>query len=396
VSLWTRLAGLVERRSAAGFTYAEPGGWFGAHGLGGHVPSPAAAENLSAIQACIGVISGSIASLPAHVFSTIGDTRTKVTAGPWPALIGNPWATLTWSEYIEWSLSQVLLSGNSYSEIIHNQAGVITALRPLPHERVTPLRLLNDPAAGRLVFNVSMPNEPMRQLLDSQVLHIRDRSDDGYLGRSRISRSPGVVLNAIALAEYNLHSWENGVTASGLVELSRKMSPEGFKRLKAQFEEKQTGTKNARRVVFVDDETKFTPLSANPVDAQVLDSRRFTTEEICRLYNVNPVIIHDMTRSNFNNATTAGLWLSQLTLLPWIRRIEAAFRLSVFGMNSGYELELDLSGMTRGDFATRWAAYTAAKTAGILTSDDIRLAEGLPRLAADDPTGSEPPDGNVT
>jgi HK97 family phage portal protein len=378
---WKWLTGRgTEQRSADAFTYASPGGWVGSHGVGEHV-SVIRAENLATVQACVGVISSTIASLPARVYQIRGNDRIEISGGPYAGLLANPYSTLTWSEWVEWLASQTLLHGNSVCEIIYDSTGTVTALRPLPWERVTPLRVLNNPAAGRLLFGVSMPNEPYRQLLDSQVMHVRDRSDDGLLGRSRISRSPGAIRNAEELQNFSLAGWDNQATPAVAVTAGKKPGPDGFKRMKAQFDERYAGTKNARKTVFLDEGSTVTPLSVSPEDAQILESRRFSVEEICRLFNVPPPLAQDYTRNTFSNAATAGLWFAQFTLLPWVRKIEAAFKLSVFGPNSGLELELDMSGLTRGDYATRWTSYATARGSQILTVDEIRAQEGYSPLA---------------
>jgi phage portal protein BeeE len=76
------------------------------------------------------------------------------------------------------------------------------------------------------------------------------------------------------------------------------------------------------------------------------------------------------------------LWFAQFSLTPWVRKIEAEFTRSVFGGSSGYELEIDLSGLMRGDYAARWAAYAVAVQNNILDVNEIREAEGYnPRPA---------------
>jgi phage portal protein BeeE len=64
-----------------------------------------------------------------------------------------------------------------------------------------------------------------------------------------------------------------------------------------------------------------------------------------------------------------------MTLLPWIKKIESAFQRSIFGGSSSF-LELDLSGLTRGDPAQRWASYAIAVQNRILTANEIRSIEG--------------------
>ena len=66
-----------------------------------------------------------------------------------------------------------------------------------------------------------------------------------------------------------------------------------------------------------------------------------------------------------------------------MRKIEAEFGRSVFS-DPAYHLEIDLSGLVRGDYATRWTANVAAVTAGILTVDEVRAQESYgPRPATE-------------
>jgi phage portal protein BeeE len=60
----------------------------------------------------------------------------------------------------------------------------------------------------------------------------------------------------------------------------------------------------------------------------------------------------------------------------WARKIEAEFARSVFPSGGPFELELDLSGLLRGDPETRWNAHKFAIEAGVLDSDEVCEVEG--------------------
>ena len=78
------------------------------------------------------------------------------------------------------------------------------------------------------------------------------------------------------------------------------------------------------------------------------------------------------------------MWFAQFSLAPWAKKIEAEFSRSVFGSASAdCSLEIDLSGLMRGDYPARWAAYAVAVQKGILDPNEVREAEGYnPRPAA--------------
>jgi HK97 family phage portal protein len=209
------------------------------------------------------------------------------------------------------------------------------------------------------------------------VLFLRDRSDDGILGRSRISRAPEVLGAALGLQQWSSAIWATGATPSVVVKLPPVISPEGVARMKQHFETNHVGARNGRRVFYADHGAEVSTLSISPEDQEVLASRRFTADECARLMGVPPPLVGIWDHASFTNSETAGRWFATFSLAPWARRIESAFARTVFGLDRAtHSVEIDLSALTRGDFEGRWAANVAAVDAGILTADEVRAAEG--------------------
>jgi HK97 family phage portal protein len=340
------------------------------------------AENLATVTACVTAISSTLASLPALVYRRSDTGRTEAPTHPVARLIRRPNSRQTWPDWLEMMASQVLLWGNAISVIEFDGAGRVTGLLPIPWCNVM-MSLL---PSGRIAYDISNYIAPWggtgepRRYMDDEVFHLRDRSDDGYVGRSRLSRAPEMLSQASALQDYSSGVWRNFASPSGAIKHPGKLSNDAKTNIADSFERRHAGPHNAKRSIILDEGMDWVPLSVSPEDAEVLASRRFTVEELCRLFNVPPPIIQDYSHGTFTNAAQAGLWFAQLTLLPWVKKVEAEFARSVFGEGSEFHLELDLSGLTRGDFAARWTANVAAVQAGILTKNEIREAEGYDRL----------------
>jgi HK97 family phage portal protein len=131
----------------------------------------------------------------------------------------------------------------------------------------------------------------------------------------------------------------------------------------------------------LDNGLEFQGLSFSPEDAELLESRKFSVVEIARLYSVPPPLAGDFSHSSFTNSETASRWFAQFTLAPWIRKIEACFKQSVFGQaEPDLSLEIDMAGLTRGDYQARWAAHKIALETGALTRDEVRDLEGYQPL----------------
>ncbi|MCX7373036.1 MAG: phage portal protein, partial [Alphaproteobacteria bacterium] len=151
--------------------------------------------------------------------------------------------------------------------------------------------------------------------------------------------------------------------------------------LREQLSQSFAGPGNARKVLILEQGASWQPLSVSPEDAEVLASRRFTVEELCRLFQVPPPIVQDLSHGTFTNSREAGRWFAQFTLSPWCRKIEAEFARSVF-TDPAMSLEIDMSALMRGDAETRWQSHKIAVDAGILDPNEVREIEGFnPRPA---------------
>ena len=370
----------APEQRAAGF--CAPAGWFS----GSAAINAQVAENLSTVTACINAIASGLANLPAYIYRDQDDGRVEAPDHPVSRTLRRPNARQTWPDFIETMVGQVLMHGNALAAIEADGS-----LVPIPCPYVS-VQLL---PSGRMAFDVVAMSGPFggvgtpRRYLDSEVVHLKDRSDDGLLGRSRISRAPDPLASAIGLQNYSTAIWDNAATPSGVFELPQNISVEGKQRLDVHFAERHAGAGNGKRVLFVDAGTKFTPMAVSPEDAEVLASRRFSVEEICRLFNVPPPIVQDYTHNTFTNASQAAIWFATNTLAPWARKIEAEFGRQLLA--PPYSLELDLSGLMRGDYATRWQANVAAVSAGILTPNEVREAEGYNPLPPALPAGAPDP-----
>jgi HK97 family phage portal protein len=169
--------------------------------------------------------------------------------------------------------------------------------------------------------------------------------------------------------------FSNGANPSGAIESDDLISGAAPEEIKAQVEAFFSGPRKAGKVMVLGSGLKWKSISVSPEDAEFLASRRFTTEELCRLFDMPPVIVGDLSNSSFNNTETLTRFFAQSTLVPWIRKVEAEFSRSVFSDRSR-QLNIDLSALLRGDPEQRWRAWEIAVKNNILSADEIRLEEG--------------------
>ena len=203
-----------------------------------------------------------------------------------------PNAWQTWPDFLEWVVASCLLRGNALVEIVTDR-GALAELRPMPWTNVGVTML----PSGRLAYDVSNITTAfggtgrMRRLLDSEVIHVRDRSDDGLVGRSRLSRAAAVVGASLATQEFAVKLYVNGAFPSGVLESPSPIGEEAYQHLRRQFTEAFTGPRNAAKAMILEAGTKWKSISISPEDAELLASRKYCGEELARLFNVPPPLV---------------------------------------------------------------------------------------------------------
>ncbi len=343
--------------------------------------TPVMAENLSGVLACVNAIASNIAAFRPLVYRRDGQARVEVLDHPFLAIVRdgpNQWQT--WGGMIESAAASVELHGNALVEIIRDGGGTVIGMRFLPWHWVS-VELL---PSGRLAFDVYEPAMPgasavKRRLLSDDVLHLKDRSDDGLVGRSRLSRARDVFLTATSQQTFARNFLDLGAQPSGVISSDHALSNEQFQSIRSQFAERFSGSNNAGRALILDDMLKWTPMQVSPEDAELLNSRRFAVEEIARIYGVPPPMIGDLTHGTFTNSREAARWFGQFTLTPRVRRLEAELNRALFGAGNVFEVEFDMSSLLRSDPETRWGSHKIAVEIGVLDTDEIREIEGYNR-----------------
>jgi len=332
------------------------------------------AENLSTVLACTNAIATALAYVPALTYRRDGDgNRIESPAHPLGKIVRygvNP--QMSWPDWLEHLVASALLTGNGLAEIIRAGNGQLAGFRYIPWGMVTLVYL----PSGRLAYDVNDGRGNSRRLLEGEVIHLRDRTDDGLLGRSRLSRAAETVSGVQAANTHARAFLSNGASPSGVIESAAALTAEQRLSLRQTFAERHQGAAKAGTTLILDGGLQWKAAQISPEDAELLETRKFGVEEICRLFQVPPPIVQDYSHNTFTNSETAGRWFATFCLAPWARKIEAEFARSVFPTNGPYELSLDLSGFLRGDPETRWAAHKIALESGVLDADEVRQEEG--------------------
>ena len=339
------------------------------------------AMQLTAVYACVRIISETVASLPLHVYEYTESGKQKVYTHPLYRIlhdIPNP----EMNSFImrEVMMNHLLLWGNSYSQIIRNGKGEVIGLYPLLPEKM----MVDRGADGNIYYSYTSDKQGTIVFRKDEVLHIVGLGFDGLIGHSPIAMAKNSLGLAIAAEEYGSSFFSNSGTPSGVLEHPGVLKdPE---KVRDAWHNAYGGSSNAHKVAVLEEGMRFNPISINPQEAQFLETRKFQVNEICRIFRVPPHMVADLDKSSFNNIEQQSLDFVTNTIRPWLVRMEQTIFQQLFTdtEQEKYFVKFNVDGLLRGDFQSRMNGYAVGRQNGWLSANDIRELEDLNRIPAEE------------
>lgn len=335
--------------------------------------TPATAEGISAVYACVSAISETIGSLPLAVYRKTDTGREKAPEHAlYRVLHDMPNDRQSALEFREQMTAHMLLRGNAYARIVRGGDGQVRQLIPLHPDRVRVLELEN----GRIGFEVTT-GDKVERLTQDEVFHLRHRSDDGVVGVSPIARAKGVLELADAEARHGLDTFTNGSKLLGVLKAPGRLNATQRMAIKEAW-----STYKAGGTPVLDEGLDYAPVSMTLEDAEWIEARKFSVIEVARLFRVPPVIIQSMESANYSNSVELARQFVTLCLrrhlVAWEQAIHRQL-LTEAGRRT-YFVEHGVEGLLRGDSTTRASFYQSAIQNGWMEVNEVRRLENLPPL----------------
>ena len=374
------------------------------------------AMQATAVMACVSVLSEDISKLTPQIFQRV-DVAGHEDGGRQVAknhflynLLWRPNDWQTWPEFCRQMVTGYLLRGNAYAVIIRDGRAKPQMLVPINPDHVA----LWEAASGELFWMVTraglhekhvLRNEPLLIPYDD-VFHLKDLSANGLIGQSRIALAREAIALSLGQEQQYARLMGNGARPSGMLTTEQKLTADAAKRLKDNWDAIHGGLLGSGKTAVLEQGLKWTSLTLTMSDMEFLASRMFQTVEICRLFRVPPHMVGDLSKGTFNNIVQQSQEYRNNTLTShtevWEKRLDFQFGLRDMGLF----VDMDESSLLKADITARYNVWRVGKLSGILTTNEIRIAEGLEPMEGGDelfqplnmgPLGSDmtgtPPDG---
>ncbi|KKM94167.1 hypothetical protein LCGC14_1201110 [marine sediment metagenome] len=376
-------AWLLDTRS----TLRNPDPWLvdaftgGRTSVSGERVNPSTVLGISAYYAAIRAISEDVAKLPLPVFERVTERNkerrrkhpTHKLLNMWP----NPdMGSMHWRETM---MGHALGWGNGYSEIVGTVGTRNVELWPLSPASVKPERIQTGIVDGvpqfTLVYKVKRSPDQAEVTLDqSKVFHLRGLGFDGILGYSVATLGKQSMGLALAEEKSGAAYFGNSARPGGVLETPKVLSKKGRENLKAGWDEAHAGAAKHHSVALLEEGVTWKTISIPNKDAQWLEGRMFSVEEMARWFRISPHKLQHLQRTTFNNIEMLSIEYVTDTLVSWFVRWEQEIsrKLIPEQQQTTFFAEHIAEGLLRGDMATQAVSFATARNNGYMSVNEIR------------------------
>ena len=376
-------AGIVAlgENSTGSLTLSELTAMIGASAVSSSGASVTAdtAMKVSAVYGCVSLIAGAISTLPLGVFQRTAEGRDKAEHPYW--WLFNEQASEQWtsSAAIEYLISSKLFYGDGFGRLIRgNRSNQVVGWEPLHPLSVQPFK-----HEGRVLYRVTKSGDAPYTLDSADMIHLPSLGFDGLTSPSPITYAAREAIGtAISAQQFSGQFFAGGANFDYALKTTSKLSAEQLAQLKASLLGRaQNG---GRGPLILSGGLEPAQLSVNSKDAEILATRLFTVEEICRVFGVPPHMVGhtDKTTSWGSGIESQGIGFVRYTLQRHLTPMQQELNRKLWPVRERFFVEHITAALERGDLKGRYEAYRIALgRAGempFMEPDEVRRLENMP------------------
>lgn len=338
------------------------------------------AMQLVAVYACVRILASAISRLPMNAMVTRDGIQ--VSTSPTPTIVADPFGGASSTRFptrrsgFKQLAVSLLLRGDGY--------GMVTArdylYRPSRVTVVHPDKVkvtMNDDGGRDYEVN--------RQPVDAvNMLHLTNMCMPGSpTGMSPIAYARQSIGLGLAAEHFGAAFFGQGAHLSGVITVPGDLDRERARQMKEAFEASHSGLSNAHALGVLSGGADWKSISVTPEDAQFLGTRAAQNLDVAMLYGVPPHMLGqvDRTTSWGTGIEQQAIGFRVWTLDDWLGIFEDAWTAM---LPRGQSAVFDTTSLERTDTSGRYAGYVQARTAGLLTRNEIRAKENLPPVEGGD------------
>lgn len=353
------------------------------------------ALQVTAVFACVRLLSESIASLPLFLYRKTETGKEKATDLPLYSVLHDvPNPETDSFQFWQAFLANMLVYGRGYAEVVRNNAGQVVQLWNI----TTPyVRVQRNSDTQELEYVVTSPGKEQFILRKDQIFRVDWFSMDALNAFKPLELAQNAIGLGEAAEEFASNYFKNGANVGGIIEYPDVMTSDDLEQYKKDVRREYSGLSNSARLLFLEQGAKFQKVSNTPEESQMLETRKFQVEEVARFYNVPLHMIGDLDHATFSNIEQMSLNYVIYTLRPYLVRIERAIVAQLLTPLDRQTLfpKFSADALLRGDYLSRMQGYAQARQNGWMSANDIRDLEDMGSIPAEEGGDAYLANGNL-
>lgn len=335
-----------------------------------------------AVRTVVGFVARNIAGIGFHLFERTDDNnRIRVRTGPLADLLANPMPEAKLSQYawVYRMVSDLAIYDEHYTVI--SQVGDSLRCLPVPVADVTPVGGSFFAPDEYLIWGNYLPAE--------SVLAIVGYSPSSLTSGTSPLEALRQTLAADSQAEKHREEfWERGARLSGVISRpadAPQWSDNAQQRFRRQWRDRYSaGGEDAGGTPILEDGMSYAQISSTARDAQYLESRKLTREEVAAAYHVAPPMVGILDNANYSNVKEFHSQLYQDTLGPTLQQIDQAIDLQMGDLQPGTYAEFNIMEKLAGSFEEQAKILSSAVGGPWMTRNEARARMNMPLVDGGD------------
>lgn len=334
-------------------------------------------EKIPAVQACSNLITNTIASLPVYLYREDANGNISRIRGDYREFLLNNEPNLTVNAFnMKKQLTKdFIFLGGSYLKVDWKN-NKIEELWNLKSDKV---HVIKYQSGYKTSSKVKYLHNCDLEFDADEVVQVLNDSYDGATTKGLLHTGVDTFTVALNEVDYTKNVYKKGALPMGVLKSANRLSNDALNRLKIAWQNLYSGVKNSGSTVILEEGLDYQPISLDPDKLKLSDSKKHTTAEICRLFNV-PQSLIDSASNKYGSLEQNNIDFIQKTLMPIIANIECAFNKALLlesEKKDGYFFVFDTSEIGRGTEKEQYDALKVGLDAGIVSVNEARAKMNL-------------------
>lgn len=331
--------------------------------------SNTAAMKLSAVYCATNQISNSVAMLPLDIIKWDNGAKRKVKGNLWEILNLKPDQNHNHFQFLKQLVESVILRGNGYAYITRDEQLNVKSLQYINPDFVTPMPQPD----GRMKYIVAGLSEAVDA---ANMIHLYLHCDEMGNGISILKYAYNTLESNSAAEKQAKDYFTNGGSLNGILKASATLTKEQKEQIKDSWNQAFTGSHNG--VAILPQGLEYQPISVDPADQQLLESREFGIVEIARWFCIPPSKLMIWDDVSYNALEYSQLIYMTDTVLPYTEMILNEFNTKLFKPSQvgKFEISFDYTKLIVASNDSKVKYYTDLLKNGVLSLNEVRDSLG--------------------